>query len=205
MKTPHFKHVLRLGAIASAVLIATNVYADRDGHGNGNDSSDSAQVPSGQYVTPKAVHGSDQQFLNPGLPGHPDFVAGEAVRSQLSPDGRTLAIICAGENSLYKPDGTVDTANSTQYIFLYDVGGRDQQHPELKQVIQQPNAYVGLAFAPDGKTLYAAGGNDDVVYAYSNRGGAWSQSAKIALGHNGKGVGIGVQDAGGGQQLQRLG
>ncbi|GAB2923517.1 alkaline phosphatase family protein [Paraburkholderia jirisanensis] len=209
MKTPRFKNVLRLGAIASAVLIATNVYADRDGHGNGNgngnNSSDSAQVPSGQYVTPKAVHGSDQQFLNPGLPGHPDFVAGEAVRSQLSPDGRTLAIICAGENSLYKPDGTVDTANSTQYIFLYDVGGHDAQHPELKQVIQQPNAYVGLVFSPDGKTLYAAGGNDDAVYAYSNRGGAWTQSAKIALGHNGQGVGIGVQPNAGGLGISKDG
>jgi hypothetical protein len=64
-----------------------------------------------------------QQLLNPNLPDYPDFIAGEAVRLQLSPDGTTLAILCAGQNSLYKPDGTVDTANSTQYIFLYNVAG----------------------------------------------------------------------------------
>jgi hypothetical protein len=44
-------------------------------------------------------------------------IAGEAVRSRLSPDGSTLAILTAGQNSLYKSDGTVDVANSTQYIF----------------------------------------------------------------------------------------
>ena len=92
------------------------------------------------------MHGAIQQLLNPGLPAYPNFVAGEAVRSQLSPDGSTLAIICAGQNSLYQPDGTVDTANSTQYIFLYDVSGANKKRPVLTQVIQQPNAYVGLVF-----------------------------------------------------------
>ena len=53
------------------------------------------QLATGQYITPTAIRGSVQQFLNPGLAAYPNFVAGEAVRSQLSPDGRTLAIICA--------------------------------------------------------------------------------------------------------------
>ncbi len=98
MKTPHFKHVLRAGAILSAALLASQAYADQDGRGA--DAADAVQLPNGQYVTPTSVHGTVQQFLNPGLPDHPNFVAGEAVRSQLSPDGRTLAIICAGQNSL---------------------------------------------------------------------------------------------------------
>src|SRR5688500_14214847 len=80
-----------------------------------------ARVPSGQHVTPAAVDGAVQTLLNPQLPAYPDFVAGMAVRSRLSPDGKTLAILTAGQNSLYRPDGTVDTPNSTQYIFLYDV------------------------------------------------------------------------------------
>src|SRR5215468_6917664 len=117
------------------------------------------QTATGQYVTPTALRGAVQQFLNPKLPAYPDFVAGEAVRSQLSPDGKTLAILCAGQNSLYKPDGTVDTANSTQYIFLYDVSGAHRTAPVLTQVIQQANAHVGLVFSPDGR-LYAAGGVD---------------------------------------------
>src|SRR5262247_432823 len=58
------------------------------------------QTATGQFVTPTAVRGAVQQFLNPRLPAYPDFVAGEAVRSQLSPDGNTLAVLCAGQNSL---------------------------------------------------------------------------------------------------------
>jgi YVTN family beta-propeller protein len=140
--------------------------------------------------------------LNPGLATYPDFVAGEAVRSQLSPDGTTLAIITAGQNSLYKPDGTVDTDNSTQFIFLYNVEGANKVRPALMQVIQQVNAHVGLVFSPDGHTLYAAGGNDDAVYVYIKGGGTFTATAPIALGHfapgatgtaRNKGVGINVQ------------
>ena len=154
-------------------------------------------LPTGQYITPLAPFGAAQQLLNPQLPGYPDFIAGEAVRSQLSPDGNTLAILTAGQNTLYKPDGSVDTANSTQFIFLYDLSGRNEARPKLMQVIQQTNAYVGLAWAPDGKTLYATGGNDDAVYAYAKSGGVWTQAAKIALGHS-RGVGLSVQPNAGG-------
>jgi YVTN family beta-propeller protein len=153
-------------------------------------------------VTPTAIKGSVQQFLNPGLSAYPDFVAGEAVRSQLSPDGSTLAIITAGQNSLYKPDGTVDTAASTQFIFLYNVEGPNKAKPVLLQVIKQVNAHVGLVFSPDGNTLYAAGGADDAVYVYTKGGSGFTPAAPIALGHyppgatgsaRNKGVGLSVQ------------
>src|SRR5262249_17643408 len=101
-----------------------------------------------------AIDGAVQQNLNPQLPAYPDFVAGEAVRSQLSPDGATLAVLTAGQNSLYKPDGTLDTPNSTQFVFLYDVSGANRANPVWKQAIPQPNAHVGLMFSPDGNTLY---------------------------------------------------
>ena len=151
----------------------------------------SLQTATGQYVTPTALPGAVQQFLNPHLAAYPNFIAGEAVRSQLSPDGNTLAVLCAGQNSLVKPDGNPDTAASTQFIFLYDVSGNHKQAPQLTQVIQQPNAHVGLVFSPDGSTLYAAGGRDDAVYAYDKSGASWVLTAKIPLGHTG-GVGIGV-------------
>ncbi len=191
MKNYDFKHVLHLGAIMSSVLLAFQVQADTN-------AVDVAQLPSGQYITPTFMRGAVQQYLNPRLPAYPNFVAGEAVRSRLSPDGKTLAIITAGQNSLYKPDGTVDKANSTQYIFLYDVSGENKKRPVLSQVIQQTNAYVGLVFSPDGNSLYAAGGSDDAVYAYARNGGTWILSGTIPLGHNGKGVGIGVQPNAGG-------
>src|SRR5256712_3496870 len=151
----------------------------------------SQRLATGQYITPTALRGSMQQLLNPGLSAYPNCVAGEAVRSQLSPDGTTLAVLCAGQNSLDKPDGTTDTANSTQFIFLYDVSGAHKEAPVLTQVIQQTNSHVGLVFSPDGGKLYAAGGKDDAVYVYTKTGNTWSRTATITLGHS-KGVGIGV-------------
>jgi DNA-binding beta-propeller fold protein YncE len=156
------------------------------------------QLATGQFVTPTALRGAVQQFLNPGLPAYPNFIAGEAVRSQLSPDGTTLAIICAGQNSLYKPDGTLDIPASTQFIFLYDVSGAHKEAPVLAQVIQQTNAHVGLVFSRDGSTLYAAGGRDDAVYAYTKTEGSWSLNKTITLGHGTVGLGINVRPNAGG-------
>jgi YVTN family beta-propeller protein len=161
------------------------------------------QLATGQYITPTVIAGSVQQPLNPGLSAYPNFVAGEAVKSQLSPDGTTLAIICAGQNSLDNAAGSLDSANSTQYIFLYNVAGANKTKPALTQVIQQTNAHVGLVFSPDGNTLYAAGGNDDAVYVYNKSGGTFiTPGTQIALGHfppgatgsaRNKGIGLGVQ------------
>jgi YVTN family beta-propeller protein len=39
------------------------------------------------------------------------------------------------------------------------------------QDLRQPAAFVGLAFSPDGRVLYASGGNQDVVYRYDWRAG----------------------------------
>src|SRR5216683_556331 len=188
MKTKELLGLIALGIVASAVQPSFPARTE-----SFEPTTKSLQLATGQYITPMALSGSVQQFLNPGLPAYPNFVAGEAVRSQLSPDGKTLAIICAGQNSLDKPDGTVDTANSTQYIFLYNVAGPNKTKPALLQVIQQTNAHVGLVFAPDGKTLYAAGGKDDVVYAYTVTGSTWSLAGTIPLGHGAKGVGLSVQ------------
>jgi len=187
-----------LSRLTRAVLLASSTLAVPNlAHAAAN-----PPLATGQYVTPKAVSGAVQQYLNPGLAAYPDFVAGEAVRSQLSPDGNTLAVITAGQNSLYKPDGSVDSANSTQYIFLYDVSDARKSLPVLTQVLKQTNSHVGLVFSPDASTLYAAGGNDDAVYVYTKTGGTWAQAAKIALGHSAThanaGIGLSVQPNAGG-------
>jgi YVTN family beta-propeller protein len=193
--------------LASTVLMAPGwaLAADRSTAIDGNNGT--LLLPTGQYVTPQAVPGALQQPLNPNLPAYPGFVAGEAVRSQLSPDGATLAIICAGQNTLYTPAGVLDTANSTQYIFLFDVAGANKTAPVLLQVIQQPNAYVGLAWSPDSSTLYAAGGNDDAVYVYARPqgGGQLSLAGTIPLDHSSThgtaGLGLAVQPNAGGLAL----
>jgi DNA-binding beta-propeller fold protein YncE len=215
------QRLLTVSALTSITLVALSAHAtlqsrpddrqERTGQRRDRDDDDDddrrggtavVALPTGQFVTPTALEGAVQQALNPGLPAYPNFVAGEAVRSQLSPDGSTLAIITAGQNSLYKPDGTVDVANSTQFIFLYNVEGANKATPLLTQVIKQTNAHVGLVFSPAGDTLYAAGGNDDAVYVYAKRGGSFTAAATIPLGHfaagaigsaRNKGVGLGVQ------------
>jgi YVTN family beta-propeller protein len=215
MTNRSLQHLLKLCVVTSAAVLALSTRADLREHadddrqgrehagddrrGRERDDDDRRErqgllrVATGQYITPRFLDGAVQQYLNPGLTGYPDFVAGEAVRSQLSPDGTTLAIITAGQNSLYKPDGTVDAANSTQYIFLYNVAGANKAAPVLAQVITQANAHVGLVFSPDGNTLYAAGGNDDAVYVYTRSGSGFTAAMPIPLGHQKKGVGLGVQ------------
>ena len=177
----------RLHALVTALALCTAARADLPAN------TGLLPLATGQFITPTAIPGAVQQPLKPNLPAYPDFVAGEAVRSQLSPDGTTLAILCAGQNSLVAASGSVDAANSTQYIFLYDVAGANKTRPVLTQVIKQTNAHVGLVFSPDGNTLYAAGGNDDAVYVYAKSGGTFAQAARIALGHAGVGVGLSVQ------------
>ena len=183
MAALRYRQMLRAGLLATTWLAplplahaADNTLID------GNNGT--LPLPTGQYVTPVApLANAVQQDLNPGLPDYPNFVAGEAVRLQLSPDGTTLAIICAGQNTLNDATGKADLLNSTQYVFLYDVSGANKTSPKLLQAIKQANAHVGLVWSPDGSTLYAAGGNDDAVYAYARAGGTWAPAATIALGH----------------------
>src|SRR5262245_54079703 len=166
MKSLTLLALMAFGIAASAVALYLPLHAQSN-----QANFTPLQTAPGQYITPTAIPGAVQQLLNPGLPQYPNFVAGEAVRSQLSSDNKTLAVLCAGQNSLVKPDGTTDVENSTQFIFLYDVSGAHKQAPVLTQVIKQTNSHVGLVFSPDGKNLYSAGGRDDAVYKYSNDGG----------------------------------
>jgi|SRR5919108_1343290 DNA-binding beta-propeller fold protein YncE len=187
--------VIGLAILAVAGLAGARLNAQLGGNG-----AQQSPTPPGLFITPTVLTHASQQELNPGLAlpyfatNYPNFVAGQAVKAVVSPDGNTLAVLTAGMNSLYFRNncdpgaanclvGKVDTSASTQFLFLYDISGGNKASPLLKQVIQQPNAHVGLVWAPNSQTLYAAGGCDDAVYAYSNNGGTFAQSVKISLGH----------------------
>ena len=188
--------------LASTILVAPHLALAADHNTAIDGNNGTLPLPTGQYITPQKLTNAVQQPLNPGLAEHPDFVAGMAVKSQLSPDGTTLAIICAGHNSLANSSGSLDVANSTQYIFLYDVSGAHKTKPALSQVIKQPNSFVGLVFSPDGNTLYGTGGADDAVYVYTKSGGSFAPAGTIALGHGSHnksaGLGGGVEPNAGG-------
>src|SRR5687767_12158781 len=55
------------------------------------------------------------------------------------------------------------------------------------QTIVLPAVFLGVAFSPDGKSLYVSGGNQDVVYRFDWRGGAATLADSIALAVKAKG------------------
>ena len=77
-------------------------------------------LPTGQFISPRAIPGAVQQLLNPQLSAKPTQVVSGAIKSQLSTDGNTLAVITAGYNTVYTGanNSTLDNDDSTQYIFI---------------------------------------------------------------------------------------
>jgi YVTN family beta-propeller protein len=210
MRKSRFDKLPKAIVLAWTILVFVGLANAQSSARVDDDDDKKSPTPPGLFITPTALANAVQQPLNPGLTNYPDFVAGEAVKVVISPDGKTLAILTAGMNSLYFPNpaspsqvGTVDKSASTQFLFLYDITGANKSKPVLKQVIQQLNAHVGLVWGPDSQTLYAAGGCDDVVYVYSNNGTSFALSSKISLGHapngcvsnaaNQTGLGLGVE------------
>src|SRR5215469_10293349 len=147
---------------------------------------------SGQRITPLAPKGATFEPLNPRLPANPQYLAGRAGTSIVSPDGKTLLVLTSGFNRVQATDGKMIRADSTEFVFVYDIS---QQKPVEKQVIQVANTYSGIVFDPSGTAFYVAGGVDDNVHAYSLENRAWTeqQGSPISLGHNGKGVGLNVK------------
>ncbi|WP_263354257.1 bifunctional YncE family protein/alkaline phosphatase family protein [Acidicapsa acidisoli] len=144
-------------------------------------------VPSGQIVTPLAPAGARFSRLNPGLKDFPDYTAGQAVKTALSPDGNTLLILTSGYNRLNNAKGVREAADSNEYVFVFDLS---HGALEQKQVFQVPNTFVGMAFSPDGNQFYVSGGVDDNIHAFSRSNGLWAESGPpMALGHA-HGVGI---------------
>src|SRR5689334_5687730 len=62
-------------------------------------------LPTGVHVTPLAAPGSTFDTLHPDLPDFPDFIAGEAVSTALSPDGATMLVLTSGYNRNNGADG----------------------------------------------------------------------------------------------------
>src|SRR5579864_6046176 len=147
----------------------------------------------GQQITPTAPTGARFEPLNPDLADNPQYLAGQAVTSVVSPDGKTLLVLTSGYNQLNSPSGDRIPADSTQFVFVYDVSANT---PAKKQVIQVPNTYCGIMFDPSGAAFYVSGGVDDDVHAYSvGENGLWVEQpgSPIALGHHGSGVGYSVK------------
>jgi YVTN family beta-propeller protein len=144
-------------------------------------------VSSGQVITPLAPTGAAFSQLNPGLKDFPGYTVGQAVKTVISPDGKTLLILTSGYNRLNNAQGIRVAANSNEYVFVFDLAN---DRLRQTQVLQVPNTFVGLAFSPAGDRFYASGGVDDNVHVFSKAEGAWVENVTpVALGHK-TGVGI---------------
>ncbi len=64
---------------------------------------------SGQLITPTAPAGAAFVPLNPGLADNPQYLAGQAVTSLVSPDGKTLLVLTSGYNMLNDSSGHADS------------------------------------------------------------------------------------------------
>ena len=174
-------------------------------------------LPSQQFITPTFVPGSTFTPLSPtiveytsAVGGYPNFKPDGAIASTLSPDGKTLAVMTSGYNTLNSstgallptPKGSGITPGS-EFIVLYDVSTPGS--PVMKQTLRPPNTFVGLLFAANGQTLYASGGNDDQVIVYTATNGTFAQTAKISLAHSYTGIGINQFPQAGGMSLSHDG
>jgi YVTN family beta-propeller protein len=57
----------------------------------------------------------------------------------------------------------------------------DLQSGRVVQTIPLPAVFLGVAFSPDGKSLFVSGGNQDVVYRFDWRAGAATLADSIVL------------------------
>jgi DNA-binding beta-propeller fold protein YncE len=137
-------------------------------------------LPSGLTITPTAAPQSTYDALNPELPKFPNFIAGGALSTAKSPDGKILLVLTGGHNNLTDAKG--NPVNTNEYIFVFDISAGK---PVKKQVLQVPNAFVGIAFDPTGQTFYVTGGGDDNIHTFTIQNGQWAESGTpIKLGHS---------------------
>jgi DNA-binding beta-propeller fold protein YncE len=148
-----------------------------------------ADLPTGMRITPTAAPGSRFSALNPNLPDWPEFTAGQAVSTAVSPDGNTLLILTSGYNIRYDARGNLTPQESNEYVFVYDIR---TQPPRKMQVLQVATAFNGLAWNPSGNEFYISGGEQDVVHVFGRQGAVWAEAgAPVRLGHA-AGLGLGV-------------
>lgn len=167
----------------------------------------------GQQISPLAVPGSKFENLNPNLADNPDWLAGQAVTTVVSPDKKTLLVLTSGYNRVFRTAGPPDPfgtyfnwPDSKEYVFIYDISTGSAVK---KQVVTVPSSYFGIAFDPSGKAFYVSSGVGDAPFDSSgafdpaksggdnvhiftlDASGKWQNVSELALGHVG-GLGLAV-------------
>jgi len=124
-----------------------------------------------QSITPLAPPNSTFEFLDTGAvvsdPFNPqvapvEWMAGQAVSSVVSPDGKTLLVLTSGFNRIFQALSLSPAWRlSNEYVFIYDISNHT---PVFKQLVPIPNSYNGIVFDPSGTAFYVASGMGDFPY-----------------------------------------
>jgi len=174
--------------IASALLLASLQ------PGVGQAPAQPVALPTGQALTPTAAPGARFEAFLAQVGPNPGQKVDGAAAVVVSPNRREMLVLTSGFNLFAGPDGKLDLAQSTQYVFRYAIDARGSR---LLQVLAVPNSYGGIAWRPDGNGFVVGGGVDDVVHVYARRGKLFAETGKIALGHKaGNGADVKPQTAG---------
>src|SRR5690242_20447949 len=129
----------------------------------GQNTEQSQILPTGMSITPLAPRGTQVQALNPDLPGKATYTADHPIATVLSPAGNTLLVLTSGYNRIVDSKAKPVAEFSNEYVFIYDVR---RGTPVKQQALRVPNTYMGIAWAPDGKSFYVSGGMDDNVHIF---------------------------------------
>ncbi len=151
-------------------------------------------LPTGFSITPTAAPGSTFTKLIPGLPGLPNYQAGQPMTTAVSPDGKSLLVLTSGYNMLNDGNGSNITNAGGEYIFVYDISANTLKQ---KQVLVVPTAFGGIAWNPSGTEFYVGAAALDSIYIYTATNGTFAASGTVAFNHPpspttlGPGLGLG--------------
>ncbi|HEY3611193.1 MAG TPA: bifunctional YncE family protein/alkaline phosphatase family protein [Pseudonocardiaceae bacterium] len=139
-----------LVATALAVVAAGTAVAANYGKHAGPQGDGTAITPVGFRVAPA---------------GHQTTLGSLPLASAVSPDGRTMLAVNAGDAN--QSVQVVNTATSTVMQTL---------------TYQSPQAvFTGVAYSPDGTRAYVSGGGNNVIRTYTVSGGHLTETAPIVL------------------------
>src|SRR5512142_1352052 len=100
--------------------------------------------------------------------------------ARLDPEGAQLDVGNFPLAMALSPDG--------RFALLSNSGWREQgievvdrETKRSAMTYRLPSAFLGLAFSPDGGTVFASGGNQDVVYRFGFRDGVLSLTDSLML------------------------
>jgi len=161
-------------------------------------------LSTGQRILPLAAPGSAYWRL-PADTTHQALALHGASRILLMDGGKEALVLGAGYKNVDGAPGKTDRKLSKQHLLRLDLS---TQTPALAQSVTLFNSFEGMAASPDGRTLYLSTGVNDGVLVLQRSGdrAAWRIAGPaIPLGHQDKGLGIGVKPLAGGLALDASG